>query len=384
MTFLILILLIEIGPAITLVRWRVALLKKGQPPESVASPQAAKRIAMLSHIQALLVVLMVFAAAGMARGLGMGVLVRRELEGDASMRHGHVPRELDLAPLVEAAQVQSERDLVPGFAAEVAPNVFTQKAGRLHTIHIAEVRGCERAVRAAQLAERADGHLPGAHFFFECRFAVTCVGPVCRAVPRRKGGAGEEIGHPDAPFGRGGGRIPDDLDLHVRVRMGGLAAIAAPVAPSRAQATASVIFPMRGTVQCLCPGDRARYPAATYAVSAPALPGVLSKNPTGRIARVLFLWLKALHIVFVVTWFAGLFYLPRLFIYHAAATDSVSVERFIVMERRLFGIMTIGAALAALFGLSMLVAVPGLSGVRVDAREAHLRRAARRRITCGA
>jgi putative membrane protein len=73
MTFLILILLIEIGPAITLVRWRIALLKKGQPPESVAPVHAAKRIAMLSHMQALLVVLMVFAAAGMARGLGMGV-----------------------------------------------------------------------------------------------------------------------------------------------------------------------------------------------------------------------------------------------------------------------------------------------------------------------
>ena len=55
------------------------------------------------------------------------------------------------------------------------------------------------------------------------------------------------------------------------------------------------------------------------------------------------LWLKAFHIVFVVTWFAGLFYLPRLFIYHAEATDAVSIERFKVMERRLFGIMTIGA-----------------------------------------
>ena len=74
---------------------------------------------------------------------------------------------------------------------------------------------------------------------------------------------------------------------------------------------------------------------------------------------VLILWLKAFHVVFVVTWFAGLFYLPRLFIYHAAAVDPVSIDRFIVMERRLFGIMTIGAALAALFGLAMLVAAPG-------------------------
>jgi len=72
MTLLLLILAIEVSPAVTLVRWRIALLKQGQPPESVATPQAAKRIAMLSHIQALLVVLMVFAAAGMARGMGMG------------------------------------------------------------------------------------------------------------------------------------------------------------------------------------------------------------------------------------------------------------------------------------------------------------------------
>jgi protoporphyrinogen IX oxidase len=73
---------------------------------------------------------------------------------------------------------------------------------------------------------------------------------------------------------------------------------------------------------------------------------------------VLFLWLKAFHIVFVVTWFAGLFYLPRLFIYHAAATDAPSLTRFIVMERRLFMIMTLGAALAALFGLAILAIAP--------------------------
>jgi putative membrane protein len=70
------------------------------------------------------------------------------------------------------------------------------------------------------------------------------------------------------------------------------------------------------------------------------------------------LWLKAFHVVFVVTWFAGLFYLPRLFVYHAAATDRASLERFVVMERRLYGIMSIGAALAILFGISMLVAQP--------------------------
>ena len=72
------------------------------------------------------------------------------------------------------------------------------------------------------------------------------------------------------------------------------------------------------------------------------------------------LWLKAFHIVFVVTWFAGIFYLPRLFLYHAAATDTVSIERFQTMEKRLFAIMTIGATLTLLFGVSILSVVPGL------------------------
>ena len=66
------------------------------------------------------------------------------------------------------------------------------------------------------------------------------------------------------------------------------------------------------------------------------------------------LWLKAFHIVFVVTWFAGIFYLPRLFVYHAAATDALSIERFKIMERRLFAMMTIGASLTLLFGIAML------------------------------
>jgi protoporphyrinogen IX oxidase len=70
------------------------------------------------------------------------------------------------------------------------------------------------------------------------------------------------------------------------------------------------------------------------------------------------LWLKAFHVVFVVTWFAGLFYLPRLFVYHTVTTDAPGIERFINMERRLFGIMTIGATLAVCFGIAMLVAAP--------------------------
>lgn len=67
------------------------------------------------------------------------------------------------------------------------------------------------------------------------------------------------------------------------------------------------------------------------------------------------LWVKAFHIIFMVTWFAGLFYLPRLFVYHAMSTDKISHERFKIMERKLFyGIMTPGAILTIVFGLWML------------------------------
>jgi protoporphyrinogen IX oxidase len=66
------------------------------------------------------------------------------------------------------------------------------------------------------------------------------------------------------------------------------------------------------------------------------------------------LWLKALHIIFVVAWFAGLFYLPRLFVYHAQATDAASSERFKVMERKLYrGIMTPAMVLVVASGLGL-------------------------------
>lgn len=68
------------------------------------------------------------------------------------------------------------------------------------------------------------------------------------------------------------------------------------------------------------------------------------------------LWVKAFHIVFMVTWFAGLFYLPRLFIYHQASTDDQERVRLSVMEKRLFAIMTIGGTLTAVFGLWLLFA----------------------------
>ena len=71
------------------------------------------------------------------------------------------------------------------------------------------------------------------------------------------------------------------------------------------------------------------------------------------------LWLKAFHVVSVVSWFAALLYLPRLFVYHAqiqngAIDDVAGNARFKVMERKLFGIMTVAAVLAVGFGVSML------------------------------
>jgi protoporphyrinogen IX oxidase len=70
-------------------------------------------------------------------------------------------------------------------------------------------------------------------------------------------------------------------------------------------------------------------------------------------------WLKAFHIIAMVTWFAGLFYLPRLFVYHADARDALSCERFCIMERRLFAIMTVGAVATLAFGAALLAATPG-------------------------
>ena len=64
------------------------------------------------------------------------------------------------------------------------------------------------------------------------------------------------------------------------------------------------------------------------------------------------LWIKSLHIIFMVAWFAGLFYLPRLFVYHAQAEDKTSIERFKIMERKLYiGIMT--PCMALTLGLGM-------------------------------
>lgn len=66
------------------------------------------------------------------------------------------------------------------------------------------------------------------------------------------------------------------------------------------------------------------------------------------------LWVKSLHVIFVIAWFAGLLYLPRLFVYHAQCRDAQGDARFKIMERKLFAITTIGALGALGFGLWLL------------------------------
>ncbi|WP_019341355.1 protoporphyrinogen oxidase HemJ [Stutzerimonas stutzeri] len=76
---------------------------------------------------------------------------------------------------------------------------------------------------------------------------------------------------------------------------------------------------------------------------------------------MLYLWLKALHIVAIVCWFAGLFYLPRLFVYHAMSEDAISRERFQVMERKLYrGIMIPSMVATLAFGIGMIALNPAL------------------------
>ena len=67
------------------------------------------------------------------------------------------------------------------------------------------------------------------------------------------------------------------------------------------------------------------------------------------------LWVKAFHVVFVVTWFAGLFYLPRLFVYHAMSNEPTVREHLKVMERRLMKLMHVAMGLTWVFGLATLL-----------------------------
>ena len=81
-----------------------------------------------------------------------------------------------------------------------------------------------------------------------------------------------------------------------------------------------------------------------------------------------YLWIKALHVVFVVTWFAGLFYLPRLFVYHAESADTAVRAQLKIMERRLLGITHIGGALAIMFGIATLALAVVLASDQPAAR----------------
>lgn len=66
-------------------------------------------------------------------------------------------------------------------------------------------------------------------------------------------------------------------------------------------------------------------------------------------------YLKAFHLIAMVCWFAGIFYLPRLFVYHAMSEDKMSLDRFVIMERKLYrGIMTPAMVTTWVFGLSMV------------------------------
>ncbi len=74
----------------------------------------------------------------------------------------------------------------------------------------------------------------------------------------------------------------------------------------------------------------------------------------------MFEWIKAFHLMAMVTWFAGLFYLPRLFVYHAMSEDGISNERFKTMERKLYrGITTPSMVVTLVFGFWLIGLAPG-------------------------
>ena len=77
-----------------------------------------------------------------------------------------------------------------------------------------------------------------------------------------------------------------------------------------------------------------------------------------RIVRAM-LWVKALHIVFVISWMAGMLYLPRLFVYHTEVTDEIGHQRFCVMEKRLYTLTLIAMLGTWVLGLWLLMLLPG-------------------------
>jgi protoporphyrinogen IX oxidase len=97
---------------------------------------------------------------------------------------------------------------------------------------------------------------------------------------------------------------------------------------------------------------------------------------------MLYLWLKAFHIISVVCWFAGLFYLPRLFVYHAQSEDTISKERFSIMERKLYrGIMGPAMIATLIFGGWLIYLLPQSRHLQpgwLDTRQTDLGRVADR------
>ncbi len=79
------------------------------------------------------------------------------------------------------------------------------------------------------------------------------------------------------------------------------------------------------------------------------------------------LWIKALHIIFVTSWFAGLFYLPRLFVNHAMVNDAATLERLSLMEHKLYRFMLPLAVLALVFGLWLWLGY-GVTGAWLHAK----------------
>ncbi len=79
------------------------------------------------------------------------------------------------------------------------------------------------------------------------------------------------------------------------------------------------------------------------------------------------LWIKALHIIFVTSWFAGLFYLPRLFVNHAMVSDAATQERLSLMEHKLYRFMLPLAVLALVFGLWLWLGY-GITGAWLHAK----------------
>ena len=94
------------------------------------------------------------------------------------------------------------------------------------------------------------------------------------------------------------------------------------------------------------------------------------------------LWVKAFHIIFVVSWFAGLFYLPRIFVNHAMATEPAEIARLKLMERKLYRFVTPIGALAIIFGLWLWFGY-GFSGGWLHAKTALVLLLAGYHLYCG-